>query len=246
MLGKNFSNYNIDNSSINLVDGESLILPSSCTQSNVNNVNNLNLVAKEELLKDKSKCLISTFDKNFGVSSIIDIANYSSYMKLLRVTRWVIKFIEKLKLLKNPNHTYKPYITSSNINEAKVLWIRDVQKDILTSFNYQDLQHQLGLYYDDTKLLRCRGRLGNADMPYESKHPVILPKNHRFTDLVIAFYHCIVKHNGTRDTLNMLRSEHWIPQGRSYVNKILRQCIVCKKHEGKAYYYPQVLYQKNV
>ena len=31
-VGENFSNYNIDDSSINLVDDESLILPSSCTQ----------------------------------------------------------------------------------------------------------------------------------------------------------------------------------------------------------------------
>ena len=144
-------------------------------------------------------------------------------MKLLRVTGWGIKFIEKLKPLKNPNYTFKPYITSSNINEAKVLWIRDVQKDILTSFNYQNLQHQLSSYHDDTKLLRCGERLKNADIPYESKHPVILLKNHRFTDLVIIFYHCIVEHSGTRDTLNTLHSEYWIPQGRNYVNKILRQ-----------------------
>ena len=92
--------------------------------------------------------------------------------------------------MKNLNYTYKPYITSSNINEAKVLWIRDVQKDILILFNYQNLQHQLDLYYYDTKLLRCG-----------SKHPVILPKINRFTDLVILFYHCIVKNNGNRDTL---------------------------------------------
>ena len=36
---------------------------------------------------------------------------------------------------------YEPYIISSNINETKVLWIQDVQKDILTAFNYQNLQH---------------------------------------------------------------------------------------------------------
>ena len=105
---ENFSNYNIDNSIINLVDGESLILQSSCTQSNVNN---LNLVAKEELLENKSTCLITTFDKIFGVSPVIDIANYSSSMKSLCVTGWVIKFIKKLKSLKNSNYMYKPYIT---------------------------------------------------------------------------------------------------------------------------------------
>ena len=65
---------------------------------------------------------------------------------------------------------------------------------------------------------------------WQSKHPVTLPKthrftdvkNHRFTDVVIVFYHCIIKHNGTRDTLNPLCSEYWIPQRRSYTNKILR------------------------
>ena len=77
----------------------------------------------------------------------------------------------------------------------------------------------MGLYNDDTKLLHCGGRLKNANVPYEPKD--------RFTDLVIVFYHCVVKHNGTRDTLSTLRSEYWIPQGRSYVNNILRQCIVC-------------------
>ena len=163
-VGENFSNYNIDNSSINSVDGESLILTSSCTQSNVNNVNNINLVDRKKLVENKTN-----FDKNFGVSTVIDIANY--------------------------------------------------------------IMIYYGLCYD-TKLLRCGGRLKNVEIPYESKHPVILPKNNRFTDLIIVFYHCIVQHNGTRDTLNTLCSEYWIPQGRS-VNKIIRQCIVCKKHEEK-------------
>ena len=135
-VGEKISNYNIDNSSINLVDGESLILTNSCTQNNVNNVNNRNLADKEALFENKSTCLISAVDKNFGVSTVIDIANYSSYMKLLRVTGWVIKFIEKLKSLKNPNYMYEPYIASSNINEAKVLWFRDVQNFAISSGIY--------------------------------------------------------------------------------------------------------------
>ena len=35
----------------------------------------------------------------------------------------------------------------------------------------------------------------------------------------MVFYHCIVKHIGIRDTLNTLRLEYWIPEGRSYVNQ---------------------------
>ena len=119
-VGENFSNCNIDNTSINLVDGKSLILPRRCTQSNVNNVNNLKLVDKKKLVPTKSTCLLSTFDKNFGVSTVTYIANYSSYMKLLRVTGWISKFVENLKSLKNPNYTYEPYITSSNYYRFKM------------------------------------------------------------------------------------------------------------------------------
>ena len=130
MLAIIFSSYDIDNSSINLVKGVAPIIPRSCTQSNINSVSNLN--SKEELV-EKSTCLLSTFDKNCGISKVIEISNCSSYMKLLRVTGWVIKFIEKLKSLKNPLYSYKPYISSSNINEAKMLWIQDVQKDVVSS-----------------------------------------------------------------------------------------------------------------
>ena len=73
------------------------------------------------------------------------------------------------------------------------------------------------------KLLRFGGRLQGADIAYQSKHPVILPENHQFTDFVIVFYHCLVKNNGTGDTLSTLRSQCWIRQGESYVNEILRQ-----------------------
>ena len=112
-VGASFSNCNIDHSSIDSVDGESLILSNSCTKSNANNVKNLNLVDKEKLVENKSTYLISTFHKNFGVPTAIDITDYSSYMRLLHVTEWVIKFIERLKSLKNPNCMCNLYCVSA-------------------------------------------------------------------------------------------------------------------------------------
>ena len=38
---------------------------------------------------------------------------------------------------------------------------------------------------EQSGILRCVGRLSNSDMDFESKFPVILPKNHRFTELVV-------------------------------------------------------------
>ena len=52
---------------------------------------------------------------------------------------------------------------------------------------------------------------------------MLLPKNIWFTELVVYDCHKLVGHNKTKDTLNEIRSQYWIPQGRSLVKKINQQ-----------------------
>ena len=49
---------------------------------------------------------------------------------------------------------------------------------------------------EDNGLLRVRGRLSSADMSWEEKHPVILPKNHHVSTLLVRQYHEKVAHQG--------------------------------------------------
>ena len=42
-----------------------------------------------------------------------------------------------------------------------------------------------------------------------------------------------------RKTLNNLRKEFWITRGRNRVRKIIHECVLCNRLEGKCYSYPQ-------
>ena len=50
--------------------------------------------------------------------------------------------------------------------------------------------------------------------------------------MIISDSHEKVFHNGTVDTLSLIRQQYWILQGREQVKRSLRHCIVCKKIEG--------------
>ena len=62
-----------------------------------------------------------------------------------------------------------------------------------------------------------------------------LSKKSYFTDLIIRDCHEKVKHLKVKDTLNELRSTYWVPQGRRTVNRVIRPCTTCNKHESKPF-----------
>jgi len=107
-----------------------------------------------------------------------------------------------------------PPKSAFEINEAEVYWIKSIQaSDFEAEINFLTKNSQLtplprvkqfGLYKDDKGVLRCKGRLDNADLPTTSKNPILLPSKNDFVSLLIKDVHVKVKHNGVRDTLTTL------------------------------------------
>ena len=62
--------------------------------------------------------------------------------------------------------------------------------------------------------------------------------NSFLTKLLIHHTHASHHHCGTRETLNMLRNEFWIPRGRQRVKGIVEGCVTCKYVNGKPFAYP--------
>ena len=91
---------------------------------------------------------------------------------------------------------------------------------------------QLGVVGEDG-LLICKGRLGNSDLDYGSKYPILLPKYDAFTDLVIQDCHARVHHNKLRSTLAVFRGKFWVPQGRQQVKR--GKCQICRRQEGRPF-----------
>ena len=104
--------------------------------------------------------------------------------------------------------------------------------------NFKQWTNQWNLFEDESCILRCRGRIANAELPYETKYPIIISKDHRLAELIVWDCHYKTMHRGTRQTLTELRANYWIVRGRSYVRKIIRSCTICKRIHGRSYTYP--------
>ena len=171
----------------------------------------------------------------------MDIKCFSSFTKLCRVTAWVNRFIIKLRKETNLSGP----LEATEITKAETMWTKYVQSTEFHSVieNIQkkksdNLIVQLGLYMDNSGLIRCQGRLENAEICEGARYPLLLPKCHRYTDLIIQCYHKKAFHTGCAQTLSSIRQKYWIPQGRRVVKCVLKKCTICRRHEGGPYKMP--------
>ena len=172
---------------------------------------------------------------------ILDPRRYSSLSRLFRVTANVLRFVRNLKLSVQNTKINKKQIGEESINhlvEAKQLWITEVQKEF-SSPKHKQLKKNLRVFTDSHGILRCRGRLGNAPLPFDTKYPILIPHDSRLAELIVLDCHETVGHNKTKDTLNEIRSQYWIPKGRQLVKKVIKSCLICRLFEGKRCVYPE-------
>ena len=79
-------------------------------------------------------------------------------------------------------------------------------------------------------LLRSHGRLQNAsELPHDTKYPILLPKDHPLTRLLISDRHENLGHGtGTEHLLTELRTRFWIVKGRRTVRNVVESCSECR------------------
>lgn len=88
----------------------------------------------------------------------------------------------------------------------------------------------LSPFVDSDGLIRVGGRLKNSDLDYEHKFPLLLPKDHPFTTLLVSHYHQESKHQGRCITMSSIRNAgYFIHKGSSIIRKLIRNCVLCKK-----------------
>ena len=113
-----------------------------------------------------------------------------------------------------------------DIKGAEKAWIRDIQGNLKLEKGFYQVKGVLNVI-EVEGILRCEGRLGNINLPYEAKKPCLLPKDSLFKNLVAQECHQRVIHGGVNATLAEVRSQFWIPKGRQVVKKMPKQCGIC-------------------
>ena len=103
---------------------------------------------------------------------------------------------------------------------------------------FNSWKEQFDVFVDKEGILRCRGRLTNANLPTEMKYPVLLERRSTIALLLVKDCHVRVGHGGVNSTLTEVRSRYWIVQGRQLVRQVIRNCFLCKRYQGRSYPVP--------
>ena len=70
-------------------------------------------------------------------------------------------------------------------------------------------------------------------LSWDEKRPMVLPKRHHVSQLIVRHYHESAAHSGREQTLCELRRMFWIIGGRGLVKSTIRSCIRCRRMNAK-------------
>ncbi|CAK9826422.1 hypothetical protein ANTRET_LOCUS4277 [Anthophora retusa] len=200
----------------------------------------VSIPSNNKLLEVKQSHLTHLATSSSPESTFDLFSRYSSLPKLLRITAYCLRFTRNARGNSNSDKVNRENInppTATELRKAEETIIKIVQQSSFT-IEIDSLSKgkpiskgsrlvSLNPFLDELGIIRVGGRLTNAPVPFNAKHPVVLPTSHPFTNLVIKNEHLRSLHAGPQQTLASLRDRFWILSGRRIVRKIVRQCFNC-------------------
>ena len=178
---------------------------------------------------------------NTSQENRLDPIRYSSWVRLTRVCAIVMRFVYNCRLpsLLRSTGALKP----GDIVDAETYFIKLSQHESFSEEIHaltagRQLQNGSKLLplkpiLDDDALLRCDGRLQFADcLPWETRFPVILPRKHWVTTLIVKNAHEQCQHGGTNQVLSQISIRYWIISGREVIREWERECMLCRRRKA--------------
>lgn len=158
---------------------------------------------------------------------------FSSFNRLQRVISWCHRFANNLRF-KTLERSVGP-LKTSELNQAHNTIVRVLQTNHFSSEisslkkgKYVASLRKLSPFVGSQDFLRVGGRLLQSDLPYNVKHPVLLPKCHT-SNILIEYFHKLYLHIGPRTLQGILCKNYWLVGARSIIRSVLSKCKVCFK-----------------
>ena len=93
---------------------------------------------------------------------------------------------------------------------------------------------RLDPFMDSEGPLRVGSRIRKSVLEKNNKHPIVMPRYYRITQLLIEWCHNQVTHADRGMTINAVRtSGYWMLNCNAAVRSILSKCVRCKNLSGK-------------
>ncbi|XP_063378884.1 uncharacterized protein LOC134665822 isoform X2 [Cydia fagiglandana] len=176
--------------------------------------------------------------------SLIDniLSRFSSLQRILRIFAYCFRFMHNLQ--KSLSKITDPNLSSEEITKVLHFLVKHVQERafaselrcLLTDKSPHSLSkpmRKLAPFVDERGMLRVGGRLSKGDLSFDVKHPLLLPRDHRLTTLIIEDYHHRFMHPGLQTLQNLLAQEFWVLSARRAINSVISSCMKCFRARPK-------------
>ncbi|UYV71007.1 hypothetical protein LAZ67_8001390 [Cordylochernes scorpioides] len=139
------------------------------------------------------------------LATLYDTIRNSLCLQIDRVFLWTDSEIV-LSWIKSESRHWKPFV-GDKIAEVQRLTLHSSWHYVISKDNPADY--------------------ASRGMTPSELHPIILPRDHFITELIVRQCHLDHLHSVLQLTMSALRLRYWIPAGGSLVKKIIHKCMVC-------------------
>ncbi|XP_053964298.1 uncharacterized protein LOC128867221 [Anastrepha ludens] len=171
-----------------------------------------------------------------------DVRRFSTWERLLSTQQIVLRFLRRI--LKFTPRSLLKLFELRDIEAAEQILIAVSQEnafseEVKSLQHGQNIQRQSAIYkwspyLDEVGILRVKGRIDFLEgVAVDVKRPVILPKNHTVTRLIIDFYHRKFHHHHNEIIVNEMRQRYCVGALRSMVKECAKRCQMCRNRKAK-------------
>ncbi|EYB84716.1 hypothetical protein Y032_0311g2141 [Ancylostoma ceylanicum] len=203
--------------------------------------------AAEEQIK-----IVGATTTTLAYKSPVPFDRTNSYIRLVRTTAYVLKYLAKLfrlvrtkrrstdtnkSLISLGTISTKPSISAEDFSTAELVVIREHYRERVEQLDSSSIK-RLRTEQDKDGIIRVHQRMAQAELDQTSKNPILLVPGHPLSNMVIMYYHTKLFHAGVSHLVSALRERFFIPKLKRLVAFCISNCAVCRRQQGRFYPYP--------
>ena len=159
------------------------------------------------------------------------LCSLKKILRTVRVSLSLLHFLDVWKQKKGVSLAPRPPFLHVSPKDSISRLVRDSQMETsLTDLTSSGLSP----FVDNSGIIRVGGRIRHSFLPFDGKHPIVIPGDHPLALRLIAHYHDEKRHQGRSITMSAVRAAGYhIVRCRSLVDKYIGGCVVCRRLRGQ-------------
>ena len=182
---------------------------------------------------------------NLGCSRFKRLSSWLSVQRAVANLIRIIKGFQERKHSKTPTRPLTS-LSAAELEHAGQVTVKALQKKafpvelkaLTADGNKKTVPKDSNLllldpFLDPNGLIRVGGHLRNSPLTFQEKHPVLLPKGHHLSELVIRHFHNKVHHEGRQITSGAVQQGgYWVIGAHRMISRLTESCVTCKRLRG--------------